>query len=132
LLSIDHRAAKKPPRKCEHGRQKGKCRDCGTGYCQHGPTKEKKCEHNRGKGQCKDCGTGHCQHGRMPDQCKCKDCGTGYCEHNRRKNSCRDCDTGYCEHNRRTCPCGPGAVQGHKDKVEHRDRKLEVRKTQPW
>jgi hypothetical protein len=39
-------------RKCEHGRNKHICRDCGTGHCQHG----------RQKHQCKDCGTGYCQH----------------------------------------------------------------------
>jgi hypothetical protein len=33
------RAAKKAPWKCDHGRQKGKCRDCGTGYCEHGRQK---------------------------------------------------------------------------------------------
>ena len=22
-------------RKCDHGRQKGRCKDCGTGYCKH-------------------------------------------------------------------------------------------------
>jgi hypothetical protein len=51
-------AAKKAPRsvarKCQHGRQKHKCKDCGTGYCQHG----------RRKDMSKDCGTGYCQHGR--------------------------------------------------------------------
>ena len=55
------KAAKKaPPTQCKHGRQKSRCKDCGTGYCQHG----------RQKHQCKDCGTGHCQHGRQKHQCK--------------------------------------------------------------
>ena len=44
----------------DHGRQKPKCKDCGTGYCDHG----------RQKSQCKDCGTGYCQHGRRKSQCK--------------------------------------------------------------
>jgi hypothetical protein len=39
----------------------------------------RKCEHGRNKHICKDCGTGHCQHGRQKHQCK--DCGTGYCQH---------------------------------------------------
>jgi hypothetical protein len=41
------KAAKKaPPTQCEHGRQKSRCKDCGTGYCKHG----------RQKCKCKDCG----------------------------------------------------------------------------
>jgi hypothetical protein len=64
LCSKTCRAAKG---KYDHGRRKGQCKDCGTGYCKHG----------RQKGQCKDCGTGHCQHGRRKHQCE--DCGTGHC-----------------------------------------------------
>jgi hypothetical protein len=33
--------------KCQHRRQKNRCKGCGTGYCQHG----------RLKSQCRDCGT---------------------------------------------------------------------------
>jgi hypothetical protein len=67
--------------KCDHGRRKRQCKDCGTGYCKHG----------RQKGKCEDCGTGHCEHGRQLG--KCKDCGTGCycCVHNRRKGLCKDC-----------------------------------------
>jgi hypothetical protein len=66
-------------RKCQHGRrQKHKCNDCGTGYCQHG----------RQKDQCKDCGAGYCDHGRRKSQCK--DCGAGYCQHGRQKSQCRE------------------------------------------
>jgi hypothetical protein len=54
------RVARQPHPKCDHGRDKSKCKDCGTGYCQHG----------RRKKNCKDCGTGHCQHGRQKHQCK--------------------------------------------------------------
>jgi hypothetical protein len=53
--------------KCEHGKQKSQCAECGTGQCVH----------KRRKHQCKDCGTGHCHHGRLKG--KCKDCGAGYC-----------------------------------------------------
>jgi hypothetical protein len=85
-------AAKKAPRpvarNCQHGRQKHKCKDCGTYYCQHG----------RRKDMCKDCGTGHCEHGRQKH--KCKDCGTGYCQHGRPKDKYKDCGTGRCEHGR--------------------------------
>ena len=47
-------------RKCDHGRRKGRCKDCGTGYCKH----------NRRKSSCKDCGKGYCEHGRQKAQCK--------------------------------------------------------------
>ena len=74
-------AAKKAPRRqCEHGRQKSRCRDCGTGHY---------CEHGRQKRQCKYCGTGYCEHGRPKHQCK--DCGKGHCLHGRQKHHCRDC-----------------------------------------
>jgi hypothetical protein len=92
FCSSEYRASNKA--KCEHGRQKGKCKDCGTGYCQHG----------RRKSVCKDCGTGYCQHGRRKDVCK--DCGTGHCKHGRQKNRCKDCGTGHCEHGRQRGHCG--------------------------
>jgi hypothetical protein len=72
------KAAKKEAR-CDHGRRKRQCKDCGTGSCQHG----------RRKGQCKDCGTGRCKHGR--DRNKCKNCGTGQCQHGLWKSQCKDC-----------------------------------------
>eukprot|EP00964_Phaeocystis_antarctica_P062302 scaffold37315_cov58-Phaeocystis_antarctica.AAC.2 len=44
--------------KCEHGRQRTKCKDCGGGI--------KKCEHGRERSKCKDCGgSGICEHGRQ-------------------------------------------------------------------
>jgi hypothetical protein len=58
-----------------------------------------KCEHGRQKRQCKECGTGRCEHGRS--KYKCKDCGTGYCEHGRVKGTCTDCGTGLRGHGRR-------------------------------
>jgi hypothetical protein len=57
---------------------KHKCKDCGTGHCEHG----------RQRGRCKDCGTGYCQHGR-PKHTR-KDCGTGHCEHGRQRGWCKD------------------------------------------
>ena len=57
------RPIRKKKKRCEHGRQKGRCKDCGTGYC----------EHKRLKGQCKDCFTIYCSHGRRKRRCrKCK------------------------------------------------------------
>jgi hypothetical protein len=43
------------PKPCEHGArapEEPRCKDCGTGNCEHG----------RRKSRCKDCGTGHCEH----------------------------------------------------------------------
>ena len=58
------------------------------------PIRKKKryrCEHGRSKYRCKDCGTCRCEHGRAKNQCK--DCGTGRCEHGRQKHQCKDCIT---------------------------------------
>jgi hypothetical protein len=62
------------------------------------------CQHGRQKHRCKDCGTGHCQHGREKN--RCKDCGTGLCQHGRPKNRCKDCGTGYCQHGKLKRPLG--------------------------
>ena len=54
-------------KRCEHGRERSKCKDCGgSGICEHG----------RRRRQCKDCkGSGICEHGRQ--RTRCKDCGGG-------------------------------------------------------
>ena len=46
--------------KCEHGREKYKCKDCGTGHCEHGLWKS----------NCKDWGTARCDHGCIKNRCK--------------------------------------------------------------
>ena len=82
---IDARARKKtaPQRKkCEHGRQRSKCKDCGgCGICEHGHVRTR----------CKECGGGSiCEHGRFRNVCK--ECGgSSICEHGRRQHYCRDC-----------------------------------------
>jgi hypothetical protein len=62
---------------------------------------KKRCEHGRNKSKSKDCGTGYYQHGRQKHWHYCKDCGTGYCQHGRQKHYCKDCGTGYCQHGRK-------------------------------
>ena len=54
----------------------------------------KKCEHGRRRSVCKDCGGGSiCEHGRVRSMCK--DCGgSGLCEHGRRRSQCKDCGGG--------------------------------------
>ena len=69
-------------KKCEHGRQRSRCKDCGgSGICEHGRVRSK----------CKDCGgSSICEHGRQ--RSTCKDCGgSGICEHGRQRSQCKDC-----------------------------------------
>jgi hypothetical protein len=101
--------------KCEHGRQKHQCKDCGgSGICEHGKNKytckecggSGICEHGRQKHLCKECGgSAICEHGRNKSQCK--ECGgSSICEHNRRKTQCKECGgSQVCEHNRQKPTC---------------------------
>ena len=55
--------------------------------------KRAKCEHGRDKYRCKECGgSGFCPHGRQKRQCK--ECGgSAICPHWRIKSTCKDCQT---------------------------------------
>jgi hypothetical protein len=75
-------SGRKRARKCEHGREKTACKECGgSGICPHG----------REKRRCKECGgSGICLHGRIKSQCK--ECGgSAICPHGKRKSQCKDC-----------------------------------------
>ena len=101
--------------KCEHGRQKRQCKDCGgASICQHGRQKAcckdcggaSICQHGRRKYQCKECGgAGICHHGRHKYQCK--ECGgAGICHHGRHKPQCRECGgVSICHHGRQKFQC---------------------------
>ena len=97
-----------PQKKCEHGKQKSKCKDCGGSQI---------CPHNRIKSTCKDCGGSQiCPHNRIKSTCK--ECGgSSICPHNRRKSTCKECGgTSICPHNRikSTCKeCGGGSICPH-------------------
>ena len=68
-------------KKCEHGRKRSVCKECGgSGICEHG----------RRRSQCKECGgSGICEHGR--ERSSCNDCGgSSMCEHGRRRRYCMD------------------------------------------
>ena len=68
--------------RCEHQRERSKCKDCGgSGIC----------EHQRVRSTCKDCGGGSfCEHQRR--RSTCKDCGGGsICQHQRVRSKCKDC-----------------------------------------
>lgn len=86
-----------PYKKCEHNRQKSRCKTCGGGSI---------CEHNRVKSQCKPCGGGSiCQHNRVKSHCN--ECGgSQICEHNKRKSNCKTCGgSSICEHNKEKSKC---------------------------
>ena len=101
--------------KCEHGRERSKCKECGGGSI---------CPHGRQKPQCKECGGSNiCAHGRIKQQCKacggsaicphgrikstCKECGgSRICPHGRIKRQCKECGgSGICLHGRRKQQC---------------------------
>jgi hypothetical protein len=94
--------------KCEHGRQKSQCKECGGSSI---------CEHNKRKSQCKECGgSAFCEHGRQKS--RCKECGgSSICEHGRRKSRCKKCGgSSICEHGRvkSTCKeCGGSSICEH-------------------
>ena len=80
---------KPKPKKCEHGRQKFRCKECGGSSI---------CSHGREKSQCKECGgSGLCSHGRQKS--RCKECGgSSICEHGRLKSYCKECGgSGLCK-----------------------------------
>lgn len=106
-------------RKCEHGKAKHRCKDCGgSSFCEHGKRKytckecggSHVCEHNRVRICCKECdGSQVCEHNRLTT--RCKDCGGGsICEHKKRRGLCKDCGGGQlCRHDleKRACKtCG--------------------------
>ena len=102
-------------KKCEHGRRKTRCKECGGGsICEHGKQKtqckecggSQICEHGRRKTRCKECGGGSiCEHGKQKTQCK--ECGgSQICEHGKQKSICKDCGgSQICEHNRQKSTC---------------------------
>ena len=68
--------------KCEHGKQKSYCKECGGSSI---------CEHGKQKSRCKECGgSSICEHGKQKS--KCKECGgSAFCEHGKRKSRCKEC-----------------------------------------
>ena len=79
---VKYRSKCKVCRKCEHGRNRYNCKECGGGSI---------CEHGRIRSQCKECGgSAICEHGRV--RSTCKECGGGaICEHGRRRSDCKEC-----------------------------------------
>jgi len=100
---------------CEHKKYKYSCKECGgKGICQHGREKysckecggKRFCQHNREKQRCKECGGSQiCEHGK--DKSICKECGgSQICEHNIQKQRCKECGgSQICEHNKIISTC---------------------------
>lgn len=69
--------------KCEHGRRRSRCKECGGGSI---------CGHGRVRSTCKECDGGSiCEHGRRRSICKECD-GSQICEHGRERQTCKNCD----------------------------------------
>ena len=94
--------------KCEHGRQRSTCKECGgVSICEHGRQRHRCkdcggssiCEHGRERSTCKECGGASiCEHGRI--RSTCKECGgVSICEHGRQRSQCKDCcGASICDH----------------------------------
>ncbi len=91
----------KPPRRCEHGRNRHYCVHCSNNGCIHGKIYwrcricPKFCCHGLRIAKCKICRP-KCQHGR--NRKYCRDCGIGYCKHKRQKSHCIKCGNNVCDH----------------------------------
>ena len=102
-------------KKCQHGRVKSNCRECGgSSICPHDRIKyqcrdcggSRICEHGRSRFHCRDCkGSSICEHNKQRN--KCKDCGgASFCEHDRIRHACKDCGgASFCEHGKRRALC---------------------------
>lgn len=103
-------------KKCEHGRRKSICKECGGSQI---------CEHRRIKSTCKECvGGSICEHGNI--RCKCIHCGgSQMCSHGKEKKFCKECNgKSICEHGKRKNIC----VACHGSQIcEHGKRKNSCR-----
>jgi hypothetical protein len=118
--------------KCEHGRRKTTCKECGTAtLCEHGRRNKNACRecHNpalceirKDGGECIDCEKSqYCDHDRR--RYLCKDCkGDGICEHDRIKARCKECKgSGICEHDHVKASCAKCKGGGKKPKRKGED-----------
>jgi hypothetical protein len=100
---------------CEHGKIKSQCKNCnGTQICEHGKRKEycqncggsQICHHKIRKSICKTCcGSQICEHGKQKSQCK-NCCGSQFCQHGKRKSQCKTCcGSQICQHKKQKSQC---------------------------
>lgn len=101
-------------KKCEHGKYKFQCVQCGGSQI---------CIHNKVKSICKECkGSAICIHNRIKQHCN--DCiGVSICEHDKRRSRCVQCKGGsICIHNKlksRCIQCGGNDLCEHNVKKEY-------------
>ena len=125
-----HSKKAKAHARCEHGKEKRRCKECGgSGICKHQHLKFTCklcnpvgtggiCIHNRDKYNCVQCkGGGICEHNRR--RARCVECGGGsICEHKRQRRICKECKgADICPHNRikQYCvECGGGSICQHR------------------
>ena len=79
---LESQKVKNEKNKCEHGKQRTICKDCGGNSI---------CEHHIQRYRCYQCGgSSVCEHNRQRHMCiQCK--GSQVCEHNRIYSSCKEC-----------------------------------------
>ncbi len=100
LVEIFEKTVKKKyvPKKCEHGKRKSRCVECGGSEI---------CEHGKRKSRCTDCGNGSelCEHKRIRTVCiECR--GSQICEHQKIRTRCIDCKgSQICEHKKLRALC---------------------------
>ena len=103
-------------RKCEHGKRKELCRDCGGLSI---------CIHSKQRAHCKECdGSAFCSHGK--EKAYCRECGgSAFCKHDKIRTHCTECGgTVFCIHGKhkpRCKECGGSAICVH-DKIKYRCR----------
>ena len=138
---LEKQKKNKEKNKCDHGRRRSQCKECGgASICDHGRLRSRCkdcggasiCDHGRRRNQCKECGGASiCDHGRIRSQCKecggasicdhgrqrshCKECGgTSICDHGRQRNRCKECGgVSICDHGRQRSSCKDCDPCGH-------------------
>ena len=129
---MDSVVVKTKTNKCEHNKQKSRCKDCGgSSICEHNKIRRQCkecggssiCEHNKRRSICKECGgSAICEHNKR--RSICKECGgSAICEHNKQRSHCKDCGGGsICEHNRvrsHCKECGGASICDHNKERSH-------------
>jgi len=102
-------------KRCEHGKRKVHCRECGgSAFCTHGKKKDycrecggsALCTHGKHKAYCRECGgSAFCTHGKL--KACCRECGgSALCTHRKQKTHCRECGgSALCTHGKRKACC---------------------------
>lgn len=102
-------------KKCEHGKERCKCKLCGgTSICVHDKRKDRCrlcggnsfCKHGKQKYRCIECrGSAICEHKKRRELCKLCN-GASFCEHGKRKYICSKCNgVSICEHGKTKVYC---------------------------